>query len=349
VKKTNKILVLADFLYPEIVGGSARFASDFNNSLVDTDHEIVVVTRDPSGDYLLAKHNFEDYEVVRMDSVLRVYSLIRSKEWDCIISHHFLLGLLTWLAPNVISKKYFFHGPCYQEHRARGGAWFGTVIRYLLEYFVLLRQHEIYTLSEYMRSKLPKFLKPRARVVGPLHRKYFQDLPVRNIMDSHPIRLLTVRRLTPRTGVKELIELCSRLQNKVHLTVVGKGSLLSELMLNRPDNVSIEGYVDDAMLSDFYKRADLFILPSIELEGFGLVILESLYSGTPVMASSTSGGGAEYLADISEKFIYDRNDSAEIFYAKCQAAIAEFNLCEIRQKMIEKLNMTLMDKFAKIL
>ena len=49
-----------------------------------------------------------------------------------------------------------------------------------------------------------------------------------------------------------------------------------------------------------YKSSDLFILPSIDLEGFGLVVLEALASGIPVMATKTSGGAADFLSKIDQ-------------------------------------------------
>lgn len=344
--KKKYILILADFLYPEVVGGSARFASDINDSLVDAGHHIVVISRNPAGDYSLGAHEFERYEVVRISDFKKVISLIRSNHWDCVISHHFLLGLLSWLVPSRTVKKYFFQGPCYQEHYAKGGGYIGTAVRYVLESITVFHQNEIFVLSDYMKQKLPFWAKPKTKIVGPLHREHFTVLPIHPTSSGGPLKLLTVRRLTPRTGVKELIELCSHLPDQVHLTVVGKGELLNEIQSNCPANILIVGFVDDCALHEYYEKADLFVLPSIELEGFGLVILESLHMGTPVLASSTSGGGAEYLSDISKNFIYNRTNSPDAFLNNCQAAIQDYKREDIRSALVSKLNLSSMAEFS---
>ncbi len=53
--------------------------------------------------------------------------------------------------------------------------------------------------------------------------------------------------------------------------------------------VRFAGRVNDEELVRYYQAADVSIVPSIALEGFGLVVLESLATGTPVVASAVDG------------------------------------------------------------
>ncbi len=53
--------------------------------------------------------------------------------------------------------------------------------------------------------------------------------------------------------------------------------------------VRFAGSVDDEDLVRYYQAADVSIVPSVALEGFGLVVLESLATGTPVVASALDG------------------------------------------------------------
>jgi glycosyltransferase involved in cell wall biosynthesis len=82
----------------------------------------------------------------------------------------------------------------------------------------------------------------------------------------------------------------------VKLIVGGKGSLLSyyEAMANSfglRDHVDFRGFIPDEELPDYYNRCDAFILPSISpaQEGFGIVALEALACGKPVITTEIVG------------------------------------------------------------
>jgi glycosyltransferase involved in cell wall biosynthesis len=68
------------------------------------------------------------------------------------------------------------------------------------------------------------------------------------------------------------------------------------------DTVRFTGRLDDGALVDLYRAADVSVVPSVALEGFGLVVLEALACGTPVLASDV-GGLAEALAGLDPTLI----------------------------------------------
>jgi len=53
------------------------------------------------------------------------------------------------------------------------------------------------------------------------------------------------------------------------------------------DCIISTGYLDDNALNNFYRGADLYVLPSL-YEGFGFTALEAMKRGVPVVSSSTS-------------------------------------------------------------
>jgi glycosyltransferase involved in cell wall biosynthesis len=135
--------------------------------------------------------------------------------------------------------------------------------------------------------------------------------------------ILFVGRLVATKGLWFLLEAIDILYTrgvKAHFTIVGTGEELLSLKLfvtthNLEDMVTFAGQVDDQTLSNLYSTASLFILPSfVRLEAFGIVQLEALAMGVPVIASDMpgvnevvqrSGGGwlvppknSEALADI---------------------------------------------------
>jgi glycosyltransferase involved in cell wall biosynthesis len=54
----------------------------------------------------------------------------------------------------------------------------------------------------------------------------------------------------------------------------------------------------------YYQMADLFILPTTELEGFGLVTVEALASGLPVLGTPV-GGTKEILTKLGSDYLFD--------------------------------------------
>jgi len=122
-------------------------------------------------------------------------------------------------------------------------------------------------------------------------------------LPQYTTMLLTVRRLTSRMGLDVLIaamhDIVARVPN-VLLVVGGKGPLERAVRsqverLGLQPSVRFAGYIPAERLPDYYRAADLFVLPSVELEGFGLVTLEALSCGTPV-AGTAVGGTRELLA-----------------------------------------------------
>ena len=71
---------------------------------------------------------------------------------------------------------------------------------------------------------------------------------------------------------------------------------------NLKEHVRLAGFVPDADLPVAYRAANLSVVPSIALEGFGLVVLESLAAGTPVVVTPV-GGLPEVVSGLSEDLI----------------------------------------------
>ena len=93
------------------------------------------------------------------------------------------------------------------------------------------------------------------------------------------------------------------------LAVVGGGLLTDELrrlssQLGLDGRVRFVGRVAEDELLDWYRAADLFVLPTVAYEGFGMVTVEALASGTPVVGTP-AGATPELLEPL------DRGSSRE--------------------------------------
>jgi glycosyltransferase involved in cell wall biosynthesis len=336
-KKTA--LILADFIFPEYLGGSARLASELNDSLVEAGFDVTCITRRPTGQYSSSFQASRVYRVVYIDRIGSVLALLVFGKWDVVISHHFTLGILSYFFRNKSNLiLYFFHGPVHLERLSRGGSKVSAILRRGIEYFVLMHQKRIFCLSDYMKCHLANAFQSKTVITGPLHNFTITTPPPLKLPRLGLINLLTVRRLTNRTGVLELAETASKLHGAVTLSVVGGGELLDSLREMEYPNVKVLGKVADDELDRLYRQSDLVILPSLELEGFGLIIIESILRGTPVLASDKAGGGAEFLREFSADFIYSLDSGEAQFLDSVKRAIDAYANDEIRFRLLASIS-----------
>lgn len=122
------------------------------------------------------------------------------------------------------------------------------------------------------------------------------------------IKLLAVGRLSYYKGFDTLLDALALLRDRgdvpmPRLLLVGEGEhgrRLREqaLRLRLDDCVRFAGGVDDDALQAAYSDADVFALPSLDRsEAFGLVLLEAMRAGLPVVASAIAGSGVSHVVD----------------------------------------------------
>lgn len=97
-------------------------------------------------------------------------------------------------------------------------------------------------------------------------------------------------------GLENLLGAMRQLPSKYNLVIGGDGSKREyyeeqAAMMGLEDRTYFAGYIPDDQLPAYYREADIFVLPSTsaEQEGFGLVLLEALACGTPVVTTDVVG------------------------------------------------------------
>jgi glycosyltransferase involved in cell wall biosynthesis len=130
-------------------------------------------------------------------------------------------------------------------------------------------------------------------------------------------RLLSVGRVDPRKGIATAIEALVALPEAT-LTVAGTGpqQLLADLAalgerLGVADRLRFVGAVPRNELPALYEAHDAVVFPVIWEEPWGLVPLEAMALGRPVVASGR-GGSSEYLRDGENCLLHDAEDPASI-------------------------------------
>lgn len=132
-------------------------------------------------------------------------------------------------------------------------------------------------------------------------------------LDDSTFAAVAVRRLVPRMGLGVLLEAWAQLDGKRVLFVAGDGPARVTLeeqagRLGLGDQVRFLGRVDEEHLVELYRAADVAVVPTLELEGFGLVVLEALACGTPVVTTD-AGSLPEVVAPLDESLVVPAGDA----------------------------------------
>jgi len=119
--------------------------------------------------------------------------------------------------------------------------------------------------------------------------------PIRHLRDEN-LNILFVGRLEKRKGLGDLLRAYRVMSTRVpqsRLIIVGDGPLRgrveSYVARHRLNNVVIAGYVPDSVKPRYFASADIFCAPATGAESFGIVLLEALASGLPVVATEVAG------------------------------------------------------------
>ncbi|WP_240766756.1 glycosyltransferase family 4 protein [Paraburkholderia flava] len=245
---------------------------------------------------------------------------IRAQRPD-VISSHFALYTFPGLdVMRGIPQVSHFQGPWADESHVEGADSLGQRAKRYLEQTVYARSSRLIVLSEAFGNILTTrygIPQDRIRVVpGCVNVDQF-DLPMSQNEARLKLQLplgrpivLAVRRLVRRMGLEDLIDAIAQLKRRepdVLLLIAGKGRLEGELQTRideagLADNVKLLGFVPDNHLAALYRAATISVVPTVALEGFGLITVESLASGTPVLVTPV-GGLPEAVAGLSQDLV----------------------------------------------
>ncbi|MEW6670463.1 MAG: glycosyltransferase family 4 protein [Thermodesulfobacteriota bacterium] len=253
--------------------------------------------------------------------------------FDAIIIHQPIsaAGVIKSRRAKGIKKVYICHSLSFEEYVSRnkrpadlsGRLIYGmhVQIRKWMEKRALQHADEIIVLSQFTRDKLRGAYRipPGKIAIIPGGVDLVQFKPagdkasIRRALNlpDDKIVLFTVRNLVPRMGLENLIDALKTLVANapdICLVIGGTGPLRHELErraeeLGVDGSIRFEGFIPEDYLPKYYQMADLFILPTRELEGFGLVTLEAMACGVPVLGTPV-GGTLEIISQFDPGFLF---------------------------------------------
>lgn len=254
--------------------------------------------------------------------------LQRRVGFDLINLHQPLsgFGVLTARERRAIPIVYTFHSPAFLEFRIRHAAarkltpLYALVLKWL-EGFCLKKADRIVVLSRFSQILLQKHHRIRGDKIvvvpgGVDLGRFAPNGSARGALKAQlgcppeTVLLLTVRNLVPRMGLDTLLHAIREVAKgaNVLLLIGGEGPMENELKglatsLGIGSSVRFEGYIPETRLPSYYRAADFFVLPTKELEGFGLVAVEALACGTPVLGTPV-GAIPEVLGGLEPDLLF---------------------------------------------
>ena len=273
---------------------------------------------------------------------LRAFDLTRqASPVDIAMIHQSLAGLgpILFRYGMVSLWVYVCHSLAHEEYLTRAERAATTLervrrrlsvrARRWIERTVIRRCHHVIVLSEFMKQQVMAthgiVSKDITVVPGAADPATFYPAHDRNeirrelkLPESRTV-LFTVRNLVPRMGLENLLEAMTMLgeeQRNLLLLIGGEGQLrprLEELIRSRglQESVQLLGFVPEDQLAKYYQASDLVVLPTLQLEGFGLVTVEALACGTPVVGTPV-GAIPEVLSTVDPLLVTEGTDGLSL-------------------------------------
>ena len=360
-----RILHVHDFYAP----GNSRFAFDMDRLLVARGHEVHVLAAvgemGPATGTVTEGVTFKTYpHLPELSAIKKAHYATQHNRIgfgeihaetpiDLLVLNQPLCaeGIADHPASRNVPKVYWFISPWAAEWKASNptahfaSRIFNTALRNRMEDLALQGSDAVFVESEFIRRELKAHHRkiPDRKVTlipGAVDLERFrpdgsqEQNRARFGIGPGPVAL-TVRRLVERMGIDLLIRAASEVPG-LQVVIGGDGPLRSELealaaSLKVP--AKFLGYVKDEDLPALYRSADLFVLPTRALEGFGLVAIEAMACGTPAMGTPVGAipevlGPLKLLFDDTtpqaiavgiRRFLADRDG---LLGARCRAHVA---------------------------
>lgn len=303
-------------------GGLGRYVEEIVRA--DPTAAALVVGPRPPGGQVVGVSDPNDRLATR---VIAIAAAVRRSPAEVIDIHFALYGLIPalWARRRRLTLVAHHHGPWADENRASGADdRLGWIVRNHIEGAVLRRADTVVTLSEAFGRAVTErhgLFPARVKVIAPgVSCPAGPDRAAarREVGLSETDRLVVaVRRLVPRTGLDVLVRawpaVLEGTGGRGRLVIVGDGPERSRLealasRVGAGDTIELTGEVSDDRRDMLFAAADVAVVPSTSLEGFGLVVLEAGCHGTPSVVTDV-GGLADAATVIGEGLVVAPGDA----------------------------------------
>ncbi|MFO7807223.1 MAG: glycosyltransferase family 4 protein, partial [Candidatus Moraniibacteriota bacterium] len=272
-------------------------------------------------------------------------------EFDVIHAHDWLCFPAAIKAREKTGKPFIAHVHATEFDRCAGDNINSSV--YEIEREGLMKADGVIAISQRIKDLLiNKYGIPEQRITlihNGIDQEYFKkssgkNLQIETLKKSGNKIVLYVGRLTIQKGIEFLIQAAKKVidyDKNVYFIIAGSGELRDQLVekaadLGISDKVLFPGFLRGEKLTEVYKSADVLVMPSVS-EPFGLIPLESLINGTPVIISKQSGV-SEVLVNSLKVDFWDTMKLADLILGATQYQTLNSYLRENGQKEVNGIN-----------
>jgi glycogen(starch) synthase len=326
--------------YPPLTGGAAAHVDGLSRALGAAGHDVVVLTVAPPGstappsnairvlraaadlpwipeDDLVASAASANHHLVRLTTALDDWrpDVVHAHNWQCA------WAATTIAALHGVPLVTTFHTTLRSQHGGRIPPGEPSTV-HAVESWLAHGSDQVIAPSKFMaREVLTGFELPSERI----HRVPNGMDPAwwsaGNSPETRPAMVLTWGRVQYEKGFQVLARAINELRSRVpevECIIAGRGSYLPELQSQIDiegvsDIVRLVGFVPDVKLRDLVHRAGCVVIPSL-YEPFGIVGLETLAGGAPLIAART-GGLAELIEGTGAGLLFEPGNAQEL--AQC--------------------------------
>ncbi len=368
----SRILVF-NYEYPPLGGGGGYLCRDVMEEFVAQGHEVTVITS--AFAELADRDTVNGVEIIRVPvfarkgqnaasivSMLSYYpsaireanKLLKTRQFD-IINTYFAIP--SGPVGNYIAKKHglpnvlsLMGGDVYDPSKKlsphKTPLLNQTVAKVLRD-----ADHVFAGSSEIQRGALEYYGIDREVEVVPFGIKPFDCLNISREEAGVPVDrvvLLTIGRLIPRKNLDDLVDVIAMVKNDypVRLYIMGGGPQMAHLQQRIDDEglreeIVLLGRVSDEDKARYVSASDIYVSTSMH-EGFGLVFLEGMNCGLPVVSYDVGGqvdflveGKTGYIAKLGNKQEFAEKLSRLLADEKSRQTMSAFNREHVKQYYVE--------------
>ena len=298
------ILMVCPYFYPD-KGGVENYVYNVSKDLVKKGHSITVLCATKEGqdkteilDGINVIYQKPDFVIsntpIKHNLYFTISKLLKKEKFDLVNAHTPVPYYADMAYYASKKQKVPFILTCHAGSLIKGKPIIDTISRLyqIVEKRMLKKTEKIITVTDFVKEEYLGQYKEKIDIISPgVDTQRF--VPNDNAKKENLLFIGQLNEGHKWKGLKYLLDAMALLPKDIKLTVVGNGNLLDhykKYVESNKINVKFKGKISDNDLIVQLQNAKILVLPSYSAaESFGMVLIEAMACGTPVIGSNIGG------------------------------------------------------------